>query len=143
VALNANSATALAHRSLLLSMVGEAEPAIEDAEKALRLSPLDPAAYLPRMGIVIARISQGRYDEAAAIARDVIEANPRYPMSYAHLIVAECGRGDPAEAERVLARFSEMLPGFRRESLPEIFKPFPEPYHSRSLDILRSAGLVS
>ena len=143
VAINPNSATALTYRSILFAMAGKPESAIEDAEKALRLSPLDPAAYLPQMGIVVAHIRQRRYDEACAIARNVIETNPRYPMSYIHLVVAECGRGDRAEAERQLGRIAEVLPGFKREALPKMFEMFPEPYRSESLDLLCTAGLVA
>jgi TolB-like protein/class 3 adenylate cyclase/Flp pilus assembly protein TadD len=143
VAVNPNSATALTYRSILFAVAGDPESAIEDAEKALRLSPLDPAAYLPQMGIVMARIRQRRYDEASASARKVIEANPRYPMSYIHLAVAECGRGNRAEAERQLGRVAEILPGFKREALPKMFDMFPEPYRSGSLDLLRAAGLVA
>jgi adenylate cyclase len=51
VMLNPNSATALTFWSRVLSMTGEAQAAINDASKALRLSPLDPGSFLPHMGI--------------------------------------------------------------------------------------------
>jgi adenylate cyclase len=143
VTLNPNSAMALTYRSLVLAFSGESDGAIEDAEKALRLSPLDPAGFLTKMGIVLARIGQQRYDEAAAVARSVIEANPRYPMSYVHLIVAECGRGDRAEAERLRDRLPEVFPGFQQERLPGLYQMFPEPYRSRALGLLHAAGLVA
>ena len=55
VALNANSASAYGYRALVLAMAGEPEPAIEDAHRALRLSPLDATNYLPQMAMMIAR----------------------------------------------------------------------------------------
>ena len=63
-----NQAAAFAYRALVLAMAGEPEPAIEDATRALRLSPLDPANYQPQMALVIAYIWLGQYPEAVAWA---------------------------------------------------------------------------
>jgi len=143
VALNANSAAALTYRALSLAIQGKSEPAIEDANRALRLSPLDPANYLPHTAIVIARIGLRDYDEAVNQARHVIEINPRYPMGYAWLIVAECARGNAAEAERQLKRLAEILPGFEPANLARLFDVFPNPLRANLVGILQNAGLVS
>ena len=142
VALNPNSAAALTYHALMLAVAGEPQPAIEDANRALRLSPLDPANFLPHMAVVIARIGLGDFDEAVLRARQVIEINPRYPMSYAWLMVAECARGNVVEAERQLKRLAEVLPGFEPGALAGLFDVFPEPLRSTSVAILRDAGLV-
>ena len=71
--LNPNSATTLSYRSLVLAMTGDHEAAVTDALRALRLSPLDPASYLPQMAIVIARIGEGNYEDAARWAHKAIE----------------------------------------------------------------------
>jgi len=143
VVLNVNSAAALAYRALSRAIQGEAQPAIEDAIRALRLSPLDPANYLPHTAIVIARTGLREYDEAARQARHVIEINPRYPMGYAWLIVAECARGNATEAERQLKRLAEILPGFEPGTLARLFNVYPDPLRANSVAILRNAGLVS
>jgi TolB-like protein/class 3 adenylate cyclase len=110
VALNPNSATAYGQRALVLAISGEPEPAIENATRALRLSPFDPIRYLPQMAVVIARIGLRQYDDAVAWAHKAIEsAPPRYPMSHAWLIVAECARGNAAEAERQVKRLAAIL----------------------------------
>jgi adenylate cyclase len=143
VALNPNSATAYGYRALVLAMSGEHEAAIENASRALRLSPFDPTRYLPQMAVVIARIGLRQYDDAVAWAQKAIEsAPPRYPMSYAWLIVAECARGNVAEAERQVRRLAEILPGFERGTLARLFDVFPEPLRSNSVAMLRDAGLV-
>jgi len=143
VALNPNSATAYGYRALVLAMAGEPEPAIENATRALRLSPLDPTNYLPQMALVIARIGLRQYDDAVAWAHKAIEcAPPRYPMSYAWLIVAECARGNAAEAERQVKRLAAILPGFEPRTLARLFDVFPEPLRSNSVAVLRDAGLV-
>ena len=142
VALNSNSAAAFTHRALVLAMTGEPSPAIEDAMRAMRLSPLDSTIYLPQMAMVIAGIELRRYDEAVLWGRKAIEVNPRYPMSYVWLIVAECARGNAAEAKRQIERLPEILPGFEPGTLASLFDVFPEPLRSNSVGVLRDAGLV-
>jgi TolB-like protein/Tfp pilus assembly protein PilF len=142
VALNPNWAAALAYRALVLAVASEPEPAIEDANRALRLSPLDPAIYLPQMAMVIARIRLRHYDEAVLWAHKAIEANPRFPMSYAWLIVAECARGNAVEAERQLGRLADILPGFEPGMLARLFDVFPDPLRGNAVAMLRDAGLV-
>ena len=143
VALNPNSATAHGYRALVLAMSGECEPAIENASRALRLSPFDPTRYLPQMAVMVAHIGLRQYDDAVAWAHKAIEsAPPRYPMSYAFLIVAECARGNSAEAARHVKRLATTLPGFEPGTLAQLFDVFPEPLRSNSVAVLRDAGLV-
>jgi tetratricopeptide (TPR) repeat protein len=140
VALTPNSASAYGYRALVLSMVGEAGQAIEDANRALRLSPLDATNYQPQMALVIAHIVLARFDEAVAWAHKAIQsAPPRYPMSYAWLIVAECGRGNAAEAERQVKRLAEILPNFTGETLQKLFDIFPPALRTRALELMRGA----
>jgi hypothetical protein len=63
-------------------------------------------------------------------------------MSYAWLIVAECWRGNAAEAERQVRRLAEILPGFEPGMLARLFDVFPDPLHSNSVAVLRHVGLV-
>ena len=142
VALNPNSATALTFRSLVLNFTGEPKAAIEDAAKALRLSPRDPESYLAEIAFACARIALGQYDEAVTWARKAIETNPRFPMSYAWLIVAECGRGDTQVAQSRLRQMADIIPGFGPERLPDLFQVFPKAIRDKSLDLMRSAGLI-
>ena len=142
VARNPNSATAFTYRALVLAVAGESGPAIEDARHALRLSPLDPHRYLPQMAMLIAHLWRREYDEAVAAGHEAIELAPRYPMSYAWLVVAECERGDIAEAERQMKRLAAVLPGFTPVTLAKLFEIFPEPLASRCSAVLRSAGLI-
>jgi TolB-like protein/Tfp pilus assembly protein PilF len=142
VALNPNAATACGYRALVLAMAGEPELAIEDATRALHLSPLDPTRYLPQMAVVVAYIRLRQYADAVAWAHKAIEsAPPRYPMSYAWLIVAECARGNVGEAERQVKRLAAILPEFEPGTLASLFDMFPEPLRSNSVAVLREAGL--
>ncbi len=142
VARNANCATAFTHRALLLAIAGEPEPTIEDAKRALRLSPLDPASYLPQTALLIAHLWLREYDAAASWAHKAIDLAPRYPMSYAWLIVSECERGNVAEAERQVKRLASVLPNLTPATLIKLFEIFPEPVASKCIAALRGAGLV-
>jgi tetratricopeptide (TPR) repeat protein len=142
VALNSSSALALGRRALVLAMAGDAALAIEDALRALRLSPLDPASYLPQIAIAIARIGQREYGEALIWAHRAMAENPRYPIGYAFAIVAECARGDTAEAARVVERLAGVLPGLTPTMLAELFDVFPDPLRTNSLAVLKRAGLI-
>jgi len=140
--LNPNLAIALAYRSIALALTGQPQVAIEDATKALRLSPIDPSGYLAVGGTVIARIVLDQYDEAAIAARKAIQMNPRFPMAYAWAIVTECGRGDLEQAELWLQQLAEVLPGFTRQDLPSLFSMFPPPVRNKALDLMRGRGLI-
>jgi adenylate cyclase len=142
VALNPNSAAALMFRSNVLAMLGEARAAIADAEKALRLSPLDTTSFLPQMGMVIARLTLGENDEAASWARKAIEISPRYPISRLMLMVAECRRGNRMEAEIQLRQLESIIPDFSPETLARLWENFPPELRQPSLETLRSEGFL-
>ena len=141
--LNPNLAIALAYRSIALALTGEPQAAIEDATKALRLSPIDPSGYLAFAGITIARIALNGYDEAAIAARTIIDMNPRFPMAYAWAIVAECGRGDKAQADFRLQQLETIIPGFKPEGLAGLFSYFPHAIRDKALDLMRGQGLIA
>ena len=143
VTFNPSHATAYAYRSLVLSMAGEPESAIEDANRALRLSPLDPTNYHPQMALVVSYIWLGRFEEAVAWAHQAIKtAPPRYPMSYTWLIVAESARGNTAEAQVQVQKLAQLVPGFGPGTLAGLFDVFPPPLRAKSLAYLRDAGLI-
>jgi adenylate cyclase len=141
--LNPNLAIALAYRSIALALTGEPQAAIEDATKALRLSPVDPSGYLAYAGITIAKIGLNEYDEASNAGRKMIDMNPRFPMAYAWTIVAECGRGDKAQADFRLRQLEAIMPGFKSDGLPGLFSYFPRAIREKALDLMRGAGLIA
>jgi tetratricopeptide (TPR) repeat protein len=143
VALNPNSAAALMFRSNVLAMLGEAQAAIADAEKALRLSPLDPTSYLPQMGMVIAKFTLGENDEAASWARKAIEINPRYPISRIMLMAAECRRGNRAEAEIQFRQLEAIIPGFGPTTLARMCENYPPELCRALLETFRIGGFLT
>jgi adenylate cyclase len=141
--LNPNLAVALAYHGLALALTGEPQAAITDATKLLRLSPIDPSRFLAWQAIAVARIELNEFDEAAIAAQKTIDMNPRFPMGYAWAIVAECGRGKKAQAELRLKQLSEIIPNFGAMALPDLFSIFPPVFRKKSLDLMRSQGLIA
>jgi adenylate cyclase len=75
IALNPNLALAFSHRALLLNKLGRFEEAIVAAERAIRLSPQDPAAYVSYQALAIAHLAVGRYEEGLPWADRAIRNN--------------------------------------------------------------------
>jgi adenylate cyclase len=107
LALSPSSAFTYLIGSVVFGWGGEAERAIEWAERALRLSPLDPWNWFPCHGLVLGHFLLGHYQKAAAAARKAIQLNPGFSMSHMLLAasLAKLGRLDEAKsaAKQVLA----------------------------------------
>jgi tetratricopeptide (TPR) repeat protein len=80
--LSPNYAQGIYSRGLLDSMSGRSGAAIEAADRAIALSPLDPLLYAMRATKALSRITDGDYAEAARWA-EVAARTPR-----AHVIIA-------------------------------------------------------
>ena len=143
LALNPNSAMALMFRANVLALSGEALAAIADAEKAMRLSPLDTQSFLPQVAMAIAQIVLGENDAAASWARKAIRTNPRYPVSYVFLMVAECRRGNRAEAEAQLRQLEAIIADFGPKRLFALLNIYPPEIREASLATLRAAGFLA
>ena len=100
VMLNPNSAAAHSHLSRGLAFSGQDREAIEHAEDAIRLSPLDPDMALFLGGIAAAHYAAGRYADAAHYATEAARLRPGFQgvqrMRCASL--AQAGRIDEARS---------------------------------------------
>src|SRR5262249_57591068 len=70
--INTNAAAVLAFDALTRCMCGIYETAIEHAEKAIQLSPLEPLVYHAAFALSVAFLLTGRIEEAMAHARNPI-----------------------------------------------------------------------
>ena len=141
VRLNPNSAAAHAHLSRGLAFAGQDREAIEHAEDAIRLSPLDPEMALFLGGIAAAHYAAGRYVEAAHYATEAARLRPGFQgvqrMRCASL--AQAGRVD--EARSFLATLRREQPqlsiDWMRANVPYQTPELMERY----LEGIRKAGL--
>jgi adenylate cyclase len=83
--------------SIILAFAGEAQRAVEWAERGLRLSPFDLYRASAFCAVSFARFQQGHYAEAADAARKAIQATPGFRVCLGRIEEAR------AAAARVLA----------------------------------------
>ena len=79
---------------------GEAERAIDWAERGIRLSPFDPWRFVAYHSLTLGHFHRGRYQEAADSAYKAIQANPGHSISRMLLAapLAKLGRMEEARA---------------------------------------------
>jgi tetratricopeptide (TPR) repeat protein len=110
-ALSSSSALALGFSSLVRAWKGDDVIAVEQANRALRLSPFDPLIYLPYVALAYAHFAAGRFEEMAASASLATQSNPRFSIPQV-LHAAALGSLDRREdAETVVQRLLELQPG--------------------------------
>ena len=114
-ALELNPNFALAHA--LLGMVLAAEEvhveAVQIAQRALRLSPIDRLIDIyASLAISIAHFAASRYAESAAWARGIAERHPDYDTAYLMLAAAAAMHGDIEVAAKARATLLDRRPQF-------------------------------
>jgi adenylate cyclase len=134
LALSNSSALALGLSALTRAWHGESTIAIEQAELALRLSPLDPLTNQRHMAIAIAHFVAGRFAESAVAANRSVQANPRFSPPYWMRAAALANLGRVDEAKIVAQRLLEVQPQFTVSSITSA--PFA---HREILDALGDA----
>jgi len=139
LALNGSSVLALGLGSTILAHDGRIAQTIEYAERALRLSPHDPTAYLQFTALGIAYLADGRFEEAAAVCNKASQSNPRFSFPVVLQTAALSRLGRSNESAAAARRVLELEPGFSvaqfvrsHTGRPEIWNPVG--------DALRRAG---
>jgi tetratricopeptide (TPR) repeat protein len=118
--INTNAAAVLGFDALTRCICGFHDIAVEHAEKALQLSPLEPLVYHAAFALALACLLSGRAEEAVMHARKAIEGNRNFDFPYCVLALgfARLGRAD--EATQAVRRLVRVAPGFRLASLRRI-----------------------
>jgi adenylate cyclase len=140
-ALSSSSALALGFSSIVRAWKGDDAIAVEQANRALRLSPFDPLVILPYVGLAYAHFAARRFEETVAAASLATQANPRFTGSQI-LHAAALGSLDRSEdAKTVVQRLLELQPGLTIASAI-LSARYVNPENMAALgDALRRAGL--
>jgi TolB-like protein len=110
-ALSSSSALALGFSSIVRAWKGDDAIAVEQASRALRLSPFDPLINLPYVGLAYAHFAAGRFEEAVAAASLASQSAPRFSVPQI-LHAAALGSLDRKEdAKTAVQRLIELVPG--------------------------------
>jgi tetratricopeptide (TPR) repeat protein len=140
LAVSPSSALTYVLGSVVLAWAGEAERAIEWADRGLRLSPFDPYRATAFVASSVGHFQLARYDESIAIARKAIQTNPGFSVCYMVLAAPLAKLGRIEEARAAAARVLELHPAFTIDTqmtgigcAPVLSAPFSE--------ALRAAGL--
>jgi adenylate cyclase len=110
-ALSSSSALALGFSSIVRAWRGDDAIAVEQANRALRLSPFDPWIQLPYTGLAYAHFAAGRFEETVAAASLAIQSNPRFSVpQILHAAALDClDRSE--DAKTAVQRLLELVPG--------------------------------
>jgi adenylate cyclase len=112
LALSPSTAFAYMAGSVIFGWAAQAERANEWAERALRLSPLDPTQWYSYHGLALGHFALSHDEEAAAAARRAIHINPRMSISYMLLAAPLSRLGKFDEAKAAATRLMDLQPNY-------------------------------
>jgi adenylate cyclase len=140
LALSPSSSFTLFFGSVVMAYAGQAERAIDWAERALRISPLDRLNYLSFHALALGHFLRGRYEEAASAASRAVQSNPSFSVSHCLLVAPLAKLGRLEEAKAVAMRVLGLQPSFSAAgfcaalALPtELAKPMAEAWREAGL----------
>jgi adenylate cyclase len=141
LALNQNLAWVWHFNALAKAFLGEPEAAVEQAARAMRLSPQDPQTFAMQMATAWGHFFLGRDEEATRWAEAALRLQPNFLVGAGIATAAAAHAGRTAEAEQALARLRALDPALRLSNLRD-FLPFRrEQDFARWAEGLRLAGL--
>jgi TolB-like protein len=112
LAVSPSSALTYILGSVILGWGGQAERAIDWAEKGLRLSPFDTWAFAAHHSHVLGHFKLGRFEEAAGAAHRAVQANPAHSISYMLLAAALSRLGKMDDARAAASAVLRLQPNF-------------------------------
>jgi TolB-like protein/class 3 adenylate cyclase len=118
--INTNAAVVLSFDALTRCVCGSYDAAIERAEKALQLSPLEPLVYHAALALALACLFSGRTEEAVAHARKAIDGNRNLVLPYCVLALGCAHLGHADDAAQAVRQLLRVAPRFRLVSLRKI-----------------------
>jgi adenylate cyclase len=140
VTLDSNAAWAWSRLGWLENYADQPQKAIENFERALRLSPIDPMNFNNYVGLGSAHEVAQEYDKAAAFYRRALEERPNAGWIYRNLASSLSGAGRVEEAKRAFAEMMRNYPDLTVAKFKQamVFSTVPL---NRMAENLRKLGL--
>ncbi len=138
--LDPNAAWAWSRLGWLENYADRPARAIENFERALRLSPLDPMNFNNHVGMGSAQEIAQDYDKAAAHYRRALEERPHAVWIYRHLASSLSGADRMEEAKEAYAQMMRSYPGLTGSKYKQAMV-FSAPTLERMVDNLKKLGL--
>jgi tetratricopeptide (TPR) repeat protein len=99
-------------KGTLHAFMSEGKEAVENTQRALKLSPLDPHRYYYESLSATAYIANAQYDRALELAQRSLRANRLHTSTLRVIIVAQWRLGLHDEARRTLQDLLRLEPNF-------------------------------
>jgi tetratricopeptide (TPR) repeat protein len=139
VALNPNSATAIAFYAVSLQFACRPEEAIPFFQKAIRLNPHGPIFYYRNLGFVF--WMTGRYEEAVSVFKKVIQRAPNHITVHLGLAATYIMIGREQEARAEAGEVLRIDPNFSLDRFAKVFPYKDQSVTDRLINACRKAGL--
>ena len=139
LAIDPNMAAAWFASSWLKLCKGELDTAINNAARAMRLSPLDTYAW--RGDIALTYFCAGRYGEAISWAEGALRDHPEDAYVLRILSAGYAMEGRAEDAHAAMAKLRKTNPQLRLSNLGDVISPLREEHSARYIEALRLAGL--
>jgi adenylate cyclase len=102
-------------RSVIEAMWGQASSAVEYAQKAVELSPLDPLSYFYQSIYASSALASGEYELAVRAAVQSIKHNQLHLPNYRVLLTAQFELGESEQAIETMSILRKLDPSFSLE----------------------------
>ena len=140
ISMNANSAMALTMAAINKALF-QPEESLQLLDRAQRLNPRDPRAWVGEWTRALAYFVLERYDEAATWAKNSLARNRRSGRAL-RLLVASYGRlGDREQAAASIGQLTGLEPGLTIAKVRRVCAHWPDDVWGRYSEGLRLAGL--
>jgi TolB-like protein/Tfp pilus assembly protein PilF/DNA-binding Lrp family transcriptional regulator len=141
LAANPNEALAWLHSSMTNSWRGRGGEAVQCADRALSLSPLDPMIYYFTSAAGMANLIDGRYDRAIELSMRSLRENRLHTPTLRTLAAAQVLSGRSDEARETMRSLRELEPGLTVAAFRARYPGRDSPQASRFAAALQEAGL--
>ncbi|SEP50926.1 adenylate cyclase [Rhodospirillales bacterium URHD0017] len=121
--------------------LGDHDGAIKYCERALRLSPLDPRAFVAANAMASVHFLAGRYEEAASWAAKALRQHHGYPLAMQTTVASYALAGRIEDAERACALYLQLHPQTRLSNIKDRMLCVREEDIHKYVTGLRLAGL--
>jgi adenylate cyclase len=139
VALNPNSATAIAFYAVSLQFACRPEEAIPFFQKAIRLNPYGPLFYYRNLGGVL--WMTGRYEEAVSAFKKVIQRSPDHVTVHLGLTATYIMMGREKEARAEASEVLRIDPNFSLDRFAKVYPYKDQSVTDNLINACRKAGL--
>ncbi len=136
-----NLVEACSSSAVILAIQGDPTAAIARADRALRLSPLDPLAYRANVAQAMAYLRLGEFEKALDAAKRITKTARRVQNGLRLEVVALVHLGRPEDARAAADRLLAIAPNFTISKYMTLVWHFPDNLTRIIIEGLRQAGL--